>query len=204
MRTGKSVLDSVTTILVLCCYRFHSHLYLCTVTYCALRFHYVLIVIGSSDSFLFLCYSWKRNLKVRVIYFFILQKTHTNQCAVIFRSNSLWLLIHLSGASRKNVQRVFSVVRQKTYAQSPSSLQDLLLGDLSSLMLVIVGLEGYCCTWSHSVTQTHTVELLWTRNRPVSENSTWQYATLLRDRHSCPRRYSNPQSQKASGRRQTP
>jgi hypothetical protein len=48
------------------------------------------------------------------------------------------------------------------------------------------------------------VGLLWTRDQPVAETSTWQHTTLTRDRHPCPRRYSNPQSQQASGRRRTP
>jgi len=44
-------------------------------------------------------------------------------------------------------------------------------------------------------TQTrHTPEgLLWTRDRPVAESSTWQHTTLTRDRHPCPRRDTNPQ-----------
>jgi hypothetical protein len=50
---------------------------------------------------------------------------------------------------------------------------------------------------------THSVELLWTRDQPVAETSTWQHATLTRDKHLCPRRYSNQQYQQASGRRPT-
>jgi hypothetical protein len=53
------------------------------------------------------------------------------------------------------------------------------------LSLVGAGLEGYCCTWSHSMTHTHTrahsVEFLWTISLSVTETSTWQYATLIRD-----------------------
>ena len=50
----------------------------------------------------------------------------------------------------------------------------------------------------------HSVRLLWTRDRPVAETSTWQYTTLTRDKYPCPRPDSNPQSQQVSGRRSTP
>jgi hypothetical protein len=35
--------------------------------------------------------------------------------------------------------------------------------------------RGCCCTWSHSDTHTHSVGLLWTRDRPVAETFTWQH-----------------------------
>jgi hypothetical protein len=41
----------------------------------------------------------------------------------------------------------------------------------------------------------HSVGLLWTSDQPVAETSTWHHTTLTRDRHPCPRRDSNPQSQ---------
>ena len=47
----------------------------------------------------------------------------------------------------------------------------------------------------------HWAGLIWTRNRPVAETSTWQHTTLTRDRHQCSRQHSNPQSQQAIGRR---
>ena len=50
----------------------------------------------------------------------------------------------------------------------------------------------------------HSVGLLWTSDRPVAENSTWQHTTLTRHRHPCPRQDSNQQSQPPSGRRITP
>jgi hypothetical protein len=40
-------------------------------------------------------------------------------------------------------------------------------------------------TWSHSDTP-HSVGLLWTRDRPVAEASTWQHTTLTRDKKSMP------------------
>jgi hypothetical protein len=50
----------------------------------------------------------------------------------------------------------------------------------------------------------HSVGLLWTSDQPDSETSTWQHTSLTRDRHSCQRQYSNPQSQQANCRRPTP
>ena len=47
--------------------------------------------------------------------------------------------------------------------------------------LLIVRVEGYCCTLSHSVRHTHThtythlAELLWTSDRPVAETYTLQH-----------------------------
>jgi hypothetical protein len=48
------------------------------------------------------------------------------------------------------------------------------------------------------------VGLLWTSDQLVAETSAWQHTTLTTDRHPCPRRDSNSQSQQASGRRPTP
>jgi hypothetical protein len=51
---------------------------------------------------------------------------------------------------------------------------------------------------SHSDTP-HSVGLLWTSDQPDAETATLQHTTHTRDRHQCPRRRSNPQSQQASG-----
>jgi len=56
---------------------------------------------------------------------------------------------------------------------------------------------------SHSDT-THSVGLLWKSDQPVAETSTWQHTTITRDKHPCPGRDSNPQSQQKSARRPTP
>ena len=48
------------------------------------------------------------------------------------------------------------------------------------------------------------VGLLWTNDQPDAETSTCQHTTLKRNRHPCPLRNSNPQSQQAGGRRITP
>jgi len=50
----------------------------------------------------------------------------------------------------------------------------------------------------------HSIGLLWTSDQPDAEISTRQHTKLTTDRHLCPRRGSNPQSQQASDRRPTP
>jgi hypothetical protein len=56
---------------------------------------------------------------------------------------------------------------------------------------------------SHSDTP-QSVGLLWTSDQPDAETSTLQHTTLTTDRHPCPLRDSNPQSQQASGCRPKP
>ena len=51
--------------------------------------------------------------------------------------------------------------------------------------------------------RSHSVGLLWTRGQPVAKTYTLQHRTLSKDRHECPRRDSNPQSQQGSGLRPT-
>jgi hypothetical protein len=55
--------------------------------------------------------------------------------------------------------------------------------------------------WGFLITHRHTVELLWTSDQPVAEASI--YTENTRDKHSCPQRNSNPQTQKPSVRRPT-
>jgi len=55
----------------------------------------------------------------------------------------------------------------------------------------------------HTQWHTHSVGLLWTRDRPVADTFTWQHKTLTRESHPCACRDSNLQSQQASGRRPT-
>jgi len=45
----------------------------------------------------------------------------------------------------------------------------------------------------------HSVRLLWTSDQPDAETSNWQQTAHTRDRHLCPWRDSNPQSQQACG-----
>jgi len=55
---------------------------------------------------------------------------------------------------------------------------------------------------SHSDTP-HSVVILWTSDQPNYETSSRRHTTLTTERHPCPRRDSNTQSQQASGRRPT-
>ena len=54
----------------------------------------------------------------------------------------------------------------------------------------------------HQDTQ-HSVGIFSTSDQTDAETTTWQHTTLTRDRHPCPRRDSNPQSQQANSRRPT-
>jgi hypothetical protein len=58
-------------------------------------------------------------------------------------------------------------------------------------------------SWPHSDTP-HSVGLHRTDDQSDAETSTWQHTILTRDRHSCPRRDSNLQSQQSRDRRSTP
>jgi len=49
----------------------------------------------------------------------------------------------------------------------------------------------------HTQDTSHSLRILWTRNRPVAEISTWKDKILKRDRRPWSRRDSNPQSQKS-------
>jgi len=57
--------------------------------------------------------------------------------------------------------------------------------------------------WSHFETP-HSLGILWTCDQPDAQTSSSQHTTLTKDRHPCPLRDSNPQSQQASDRRTTP
>jgi hypothetical protein len=60
------------------------------------------------------------------------------------------------------------------------------------------GLRRITFEVSRSHTDTpRSVELLWTRDRPVAGNSTWQHTTFTTDRLQCPGWNSNPQSQQS-------
>jgi len=46
--------------------------------------------------------------------------------------------------------------------------------------------RSYCSLWSHSMTYTYLVGLLWTTDRPLLETSAWQHITLTTNKHPCP------------------
>jgi len=65
--------------------------------------------------------------------------------------------------------------------------------------------QGVLCEVPRSHSDTpHSVGLLWASDEPIAETYTWQHTTLTRERHQCPRRDSNLQSQKANGRSPSP
>jgi hypothetical protein len=78
-----------------------------------------------------------------------------------------------------------------------------------SQSLPLLPTHGRCrrCLFSLGHTQTHTLQsvgLLWTRDRPDAETSTWQHKYYTSDKNPCPLWDSDPRSQQALGRRPTP
>jgi len=90
----------------------------------------------------------------------------------------------------------------------------MLFRSYSDLCILILGVDCYCCTWSHSIVRLHaqahtfffslSVGLLWTRDQPIANTSTWQHTTFTWDRNPCAQRDTNPQPQQASGRSPRP
>ena len=76
---------------------------------------------------------------------------------------------------------------------------------LTSFYLLMEGVGGYSCVWSHWLTLTYTLGTSsLDEGSAHRRDSTWQHTTLTRDRHPCLRRDKNPQSQQMSGRRPSP
>jgi hypothetical protein len=79
----------------------------------------------------------------------------------------------------------------------------LITFNFSSRSKALVDLSLLTIDASRSYSDTpHSVGLLWTRDQPVAETSTWQHTQETG--HPCPRRDSKPQSQQASCCRPTP
>jgi len=74
-----------------------------------------------------------------------------------------------------------------------------LLSHSALFLLLIVGVEVYCCTLSHAVTHTQSVGLPWTRDRSLAETSNW----TTRNSHA-PTWNSNEYSSKGAGALPTP
>jgi hypothetical protein len=102
-----------------------------------------------------------------------------------FHLSSKWLIL---GNSDESQHFTKATLFSPSMAQQPPVGQGLLTVEASR---------------SHSGTP-HSVGLLWTSDQPHAETPTWQHTALTRDRHPCPRRDSNPQSQQANCRRPTP
>jgi hypothetical protein len=87
----------------------------------------------------------------------------------------------------------------------PITKKSLIKAHLFHGPTALVGLGFLVLEISKSQSDTpHPLGLLWMRNPPTADTSTWQNTTLTRNRLPCPRRVSKPQSQQASGRRSTP
>ena len=56
----------------------------------------------------------------------------------------------------------------------------------------IVGVEGYCYTWPHSMTRTYAAGIFCMRDWLVAEASTWQGTLFRRERPPCFRRDPKP------------
>jgi len=67
-----------------------------------------------------------------------------------------------------------------------------------STALVVLGLLIVEISMLHTDTL-YSVVLLWMRDRPVTESSTWQHSKISRDRYPSPPRNSNSQAQQSNG-----
>ena len=85
---------------------------------------------------------------------------------------------------------------RRKYLKMPSfHTHDISPTPMAQQPLVSQGLRITEALRSHSDTP-HLVRRPWTRDRAVAETSTWQHTKLTWDRHSWPRRGSNPRTQK--------
>jgi len=110
--------------------------------------------------------------------------------------------------------KVFQDFRIQGEAEHSTGRNEVMMMMMMMIIVIITIIDG----WTTPVCQglliiedsrlrsdtPHSVGLLWTSDRPDAETSTWQHTTLTTDRHPCPRRDANPQSQLATGRRPTP
>jgi hypothetical protein len=87
----------------------------------------------------------------------------------------------------------------KLHKYRPSLLARSFVRSPSLFYLLTAGVEGFCFSLYHRHTP-QSVGLLWKKDRPVAETSTWQH-TDRRDQHPCPRWNSNPRSEQVFGRR---
>jgi len=71
----------------------------------------------------------------------------------------------------------------------------------SIFYLFIIGVGGYCCSRSHSMTHTYSVGFPGLRIGQSQWSLPVQHKKTTRDRHACPQFDSNPYSQQSSGRR---
>jgi hypothetical protein len=91
-------------------------------------------------------------------------------------------------------QGLLIIEASRSHSDAPHSVGQPLVGQ--DLLIIEV-------SRSHS-DASHSVGLPWTSDQPDAQTSAWQHTTLPKHRHPRPGRYSNLQSQHASGRRPTP
>jgi hypothetical protein len=79
-------------------------------------------------------------------------------------------------------------------------LISFLLSWSNHFYILILCVEIYCCTWTHSMTHTHSVGVLWTRDQRIVVTSTWRHTTFTRHGHPCSDgiRTSNPNKEAAA------
>ena len=109
-------------------------------------------------------------------------------CVMWNKSQTFGINMITPSKSLRNYTGISSSSSSSFMAQQPPVGQGLLIIEASL---------------SHSDTP-HSVGHLWTSDRSDAKTSTRQHTTLTTDRHPCPQRDSNPQSQQASGRRLAP
>jgi hypothetical protein len=135
----------------------------------------------------------------------------------LFENSLLWDILYINHGSETRSTYVLTrkVVNMKTHLfyehrlEITNKIEPGTLWILTSRLIFMAQqpLVGHSlliieASRSHSDAP-HSVGLLWTSDQPDAENYAWQH-TLTRDRHLCPPQASNPQFQKASGRRPTP
>jgi hypothetical protein len=141
-------------------------------------------VLNFSVSFTNLSFKAKPKLYICEIYFESCQwiKDHQIKLLLIIKNILFYNTLHVS---------------------APHGHYEVLLFSIDLFRLLIVGVDGYRCTWSHSMTYKHSVALPWTSDRSVTEISTYTTHNIHNRQISMPRRDSNPRSQEESCRTPT-
>ena len=119
----------------------------------------------------------------------------------------IWIKIlsswHMTGSAVRTVSLSKLIVKCDLWRRRSYVCFNLIFIFRGSTAPVRLGLLVVEVSRSHSDTP-RLVRFLRTSDQPGAENSAWQHATVLRDRHPCHRRDSNPQSEQANGCIPTP
>ena len=111
---------------------------------------------------------------------------------ISFVMDTCLYLIHTSGTNAQIIFRHISL--------NNCSIKIIPVFFLARQSSVDLGLLIFEVPRSHSDTS-HSVGLIWTGERPVTETSTWRHSKLTTDKHTFPQRHSNQQYPNASGLR---